>query len=299
MKVFGLFSGIGGFELGFQRAGYEVTLLSEIEPHCIRVLEKNFEGVPIDRDVTKLSIEEGQYDVLTGGFPCSDISIGSKTGTGIRGERSGLWDEYKRLIKEGKPKYAVIENVFTLLSRGLEVILQDLAEIGYDATWTMLDTKFMGLPQRRRRVYIVGVRDGIPRDTDIFQFERRNTDQHRSEVKAFSQGFEWDFTQGEGESGGFAYFTRQRSDEFAGVGLASTLMKRDHKDFTDVILQEGHLRRVSPEERLLLQGFPVDWWEGCGLTKTQKYMCNGMSVPVVQYVAEKIKAFDLYINSPF
>ena len=164
-KVLDLFSGIGGFGLGLESTGdFKVEAFCEIESHCVKVLKSNFSGVPIFNDITKLNVQSGEYDVFTGGFPCQDISIAGKN-NGIDGEKSGLWKDYKRLIKQGKPKYAIIENVFALLGRGLEVILQDLAEIGYDATWTLYDTRYFGKPQRRRRVYIVAVRDGIPQRT--------------------------------------------------------------------------------------------------------------------------------------
>lgn len=292
MNVLGLFSGIGGFELGLQRAGFNISALCEIEEPCIRVLNKNFPDIPIINDVKNISLKGGEYDVMCGGFPCSDISISSKTGTGIRGSRSGIWSEYHRLINEGKPKYAIIENVSALLGRGLEVVLQDLAEIGYDATWTVFDSKFFGTPQRRRRVYIVGVRDGIPSGADLFRFRERNTKDHREQVVSFNNRFEWDFTKKQGIEYPFAYFTRQRSDEFACVGLSSTLTKRDYKDFTDIVLHNGTLRRVTPTERLALQTFPLDWFEGCDLSNMEQFKFNGMTVNVIEHIGNCIMEFE-------
>ena len=168
--------------------------------------------------------------MLLGGFPCQDISIAGK-GAGLSGERSGLWFEYKRLINEARPKYAVIENVSALLGRGLRVILQDLAEIGYDATWTTFDSKYFGVPQRRRRVYIVAVRDGIPSDTDLFEFGKRNLGECREQMESFDKRFRWDFEKGRGDQHTFTYLTRQRSNEFKEVGLSGTLAKRDYKSY--------------------------------------------------------------------
>lgn len=292
MNVLGLFSGIGGFELGLQRAGFDISALCEIEEPCIRVLNKNFPNIPIITDVKNIRLTGGEYDIMCGGFPCSDVSIASKTKTGIRGERSGIWSEYHRLISEGKPKYAIIENVSALLGRGLEVVLHDLAEIGYDACWTTLDSKFFGTPQRRRRVYIVGIRDGIPANTDIFEFAERNTTEHKQKVASFNNSFEWDFTKKPGVKYPFAYFTRQRSDEFACTGLSSTLTKRDYKDFTDIVLQDNILRRVTPTERLLLQTFPTDWVDGCNLSESDKFKFNGMTVNVIEYIGKCIMEFD-------
>lgn len=292
MKTLGLFSGIGGFELGLQRAGFDISALCEIEEPCVRVLNKNFQDTPIFTDVKNIKLTPNQYDVVCGGFTCSDISIASKTGTGITGERSGIWKEFYRIINEGKPKYAIIENVSALLGRGLEVILQDLAEIGYDACWTTFDSKFFGTPQRRRRVYIVGVRDGIPLGTDIFKFSERNSAEHRQKVASFNNSLEWDFTKKSGIQHPFAYFTRQRSDQFACVGLSSTLTKRDYKDFTDLVYQDGILRRVTPAERLLLQTFPIDWVDDCDLTNIEKFKYNGMTVNVIEHIGKSIMEFD-------
>lgn len=294
MKVFGLFSGIGGFELGLQQAGMEIGAYCEIEDYCLKVLRKNFPNALEYNDITKLTLQEGEFDVMCGGFPCQDISISGKNTGLLGGERSSLWLEYRRLINEARPKYAIIENVNAILSRGLEIVLQQLAEIGYDATWTNYDSKYFGVPQRRRRTYIIAVRDGIPTHSNIFDFEDRDSrfKQHKRKVETFDQGFEWDFTKVNQGEQAFTYLTRQRSDQFAEIGLASTLTKRDYKDFTDLVVTDTYARRIAPNERLLLQGFPIDWWDGCDLTNTQKYMCNGMTVPVIKHIGELLMRYD-------
>lgn len=295
MKVLGLFSGIGGFELGLQRAGFEIKGVCEIEEHCKRVLERHFE-CPIYENIKTLTVTKGMFDVFCGGFPCQDISIAGKNKGLLKGEKSSLWREYLRLIKEGRPKYAIIENVSGLLSRGIEIILQDLAEIGYDTTYTTFDTKYFGLPQRRRRVYIVAVRDGIPNNSEVFDFNGRDNPSHRSKVEYLDKSRQWDFTKEQGVKHPFAFFTRQRSDQFAETGLSGTLAKRDYKSFTDLVFQAGQLRRVSPDERLLLQGYPKDWFDGCDLTDQEKFSCNGMSVPVVEYIGGLINEFEKKIQ---
>lgn len=297
-QVLDLFSGIGGFGLGLENTGhFKVKSFCEIEEHCTKVLNKNFNNTTVFNDITSLNIKEGDYDVFTGGFPCQDISIAGKN-KGIDGGKSGLWKEYKRLIKQGKPKYAIIENVFALLGRGLEVVLQDLAEIGYDATWTLYDTKYFGKPQRRRRVYIVAVRDGIPAKSDLFEAGLRDIPSSRSMLESFNKSFRWDFKKGEGDEHTFAFVTRQRSNEFKEVGLSSTLAKRDYKSYVDLVLHNNTIRRVTPKERLNLQGFPSDWFDGCGLTKKEMFTCNGMSVPVVEYIGNLIVKFDIEVNAP-
>jgi site-specific DNA-cytosine methylase len=92
--------------------------------------------------------------VLSGGFPCQDISYAGK-GEGIDGERSGLWSEYARIIRELRPRYVVVENVAALLGRGMERVLGDLAAIGYDAEWQSIRASDVGAPHRRERIWIV------------------------------------------------------------------------------------------------------------------------------------------------
>ena len=296
MNVLGLFAGIGTFELGLRNKGFNVTALCEIEEHCNKVLTKNFPEATMYGDVKTLPTL-GNIDVICGGFPCTDISIAGKGEGGIHGEKSGLWKEFKRVINNERPKYAIIENVFAILGRGLEVVLQDLAEIGYDATYTMLDSQYCGVPQRRRRVYILAVRDGISEGSDPFQFEERSTTKCRPSMESVKASFEWDFKQECEGSEAFTYLTRQRSDLFAECGVSSTLMKRDYKDFTDLIVSDKRVRKVTPKERLLLQGIPSDWWDGCGLTNTQKFTCNGMSLPAVEWIAERLLEFDMEVGT--
>jgi len=301
IKVFDIFSGSGGYSLGFEQAGMETVAFCEYEEYAKKVLNKNWKDVPIYGDVREVTAknlkEDGiEFDLICGGFPCQDISIAGKNKGLIEGERSGLWREFRRLIDETKPKYAVIENVSALLSRGLDVILKDLAEIGYDATWTMLDSQYFGLPQRRRRVYILAVRDGIPEGTDIFRFVERSDSAVKPKTLHIEKSRPWYFKKsGEGEYP-FAYFTRQRSDQFDCKGVASTIMKRDYKDFTDLILDQGGLRKLAVNERLGLQGYPIDFFDGCDLTNVQSYMLNGMSVPVVKWLGERIGEYDNFVK---
>jgi DNA (cytosine-5)-methyltransferase 1 len=152
-----LFSGIGGFALAARMVGgYETVGFCEIEPYCQAVLRKHWPGVPIYDDVRRLNAVTaiGPVDIITGGFPCQDISIAGE-GRGIEGERSGLWREYHRLIRELRPRYALVENVAALTRRGLGRVLGDLADIGYDAEWDCIRASDLGAPHERNRVWIV------------------------------------------------------------------------------------------------------------------------------------------------
>ena len=164
MKVLDLFSGIGGFSLGLEAAGMKTVAFCERELFCQAVLKKHWPDVPCHDDVKTLdgSMYEG-IDVVCGGFPCQDISLAGK-GAGLAGERSGLWFEYRRIVKEARPRYVIIENVAALRSRGLEEVLGSLAEIGYDAEWHCIPASAVGAPHRRDRVWIVGYSDNYGRN---------------------------------------------------------------------------------------------------------------------------------------
>lgn len=156
MKHLDLFSGIGGFSLGLQRTGgFETVAFCDFDKKTHAVLNKNFPGVPIFDDVRTLKGEDvGTIDIITGGFPCQDLSVAGK-GAGLAGERSGLWYEMHRLIKETQPRWVIAENVAVLRSRGLEEVLRSLAEIGYDAEWHCIPASAVGAPHRRDRIWII------------------------------------------------------------------------------------------------------------------------------------------------
>jgi DNA (cytosine-5)-methyltransferase 1 len=160
LNTLDLFAGIGGFSLGLERTGgFRTVAFCEIDKKAQKVLNKHWPDVPVFEDVSaltkeKLDEQEISVDVITGGFPCQDISLAGK-GAGLEGERSGLWFQFHRLIKEIQPKYAIIENVSALRSRGLDQVLWSLAEIGYDAEWHCIPAAAVGAPHRRDRVWIV------------------------------------------------------------------------------------------------------------------------------------------------
>ena len=158
MRLLDLFSGIGGFSLAAEWVwGDELEIVGfcEIEKYCQKVLQKNFPGVPIYEDITKLNGKDFKdIDLLTGGFPCQDISIAGK-GAGIEGSRSGLWFEMWRIISEIRPRFALIENVPMLTIRGGTRVISDLAEIGYDAEWQVIGADDVGAWHRRKRIWIV------------------------------------------------------------------------------------------------------------------------------------------------
>ena len=163
MTVGSLFSGIGGFEKGFEDAGFRTIWQCEQDDFCTQVLNKHWPDVPVFRDVRELYTEGGESpekpDVLIGGFPCQDISLAGK-GAGLEGKRSGLWWEFYRIIGEVRPRYAVLENVAALVNRGLPAICGALSEIGYDAEWEIVSAAALGAPHLRERLFLVAYPNG-------------------------------------------------------------------------------------------------------------------------------------------
>jgi DNA (cytosine-5)-methyltransferase 1 len=167
MNVLALFAGIGGIELGLEATGgFRTVCCVEHDPYAVEVLkarmqEGALEEAPIWDDVTTFDGRPwcGLVDVVTGGFPCQDLSYAGK-GAGIKeGTRSGLWSEMLRIIREVRPRYVLVENVPALLSRGLGRVLGDLAASGYDADWDCVAARAVGAPHRRDRILIVAHAD--------------------------------------------------------------------------------------------------------------------------------------------
>lgn len=156
MNVLDLFSGIGGFSLGLERAGMRTVAFCEIEPRRRADLRRLWPGIPVHDDIRTLrGSDVGPVDVIAGGFPCQDISSAADAPAGIDGERSGLWRDFARLIGDLRPKFAIVENVADLTVRGLGRVLGDLAALGYDAEWHCIPASAVGAPHPRDRIWIV------------------------------------------------------------------------------------------------------------------------------------------------
>ena len=162
MNYLDLFHGIGGFALGAYWAGmkFENHYCSDIEPYAQELYKLRFPDSIQLGDITKINtadLPQGDW-IISGGFPCQDISIAGK-GAGIHGERSGLWFEYWRIINDLRPRFAIMENVGMLVHRGLREVLGSLSEIGYNAEWQDIRASDMGAPHKRERIWIISYPD--------------------------------------------------------------------------------------------------------------------------------------------
>ncbi len=159
MRVLSLFAGIGGFDLGFELAGFQTVAQVENDDYCSKILKHHFPHAKRYGDIREVTGEQitrdcGAIDIICGGFPCQDISSAGK-GAGLEGERSGLWWEMHRLIGELRPTWVVIENVAALRARGLDRIVAALEEMGRQVWCLGIPASIVGAPHERKRITIV------------------------------------------------------------------------------------------------------------------------------------------------
>jgi len=172
MRHLDLFSGIGGFALAARWVGMQTVGFCEIKDYPRLVLAKNFPGIPIHNDIRTLEGDEfGTIDIISGGFPCQDISIAG-TRVGFKGVRSSLYREMLRIVGECRPQYAVFENVANLLNgeqgRWFAQFLYDLASIGYDAEWHSIPASCLGANHHRQRIWVIAYPTGDREQKSIF-----------------------------------------------------------------------------------------------------------------------------------
>ena len=159
MKVLSLFAGIGGFDLGFTLAGWEVVGQVEIDTYCSRILAHHFPAAKRWGDIRNVTGEEiirscGPIEVICGGYPCQDISIAGH-GVGLDGVRSGLWWEMHRLIREIRPNWVIAENVAAIRTRGIERVVSSLEELDYKVRTYGIRAAATGAPHERKRIWFV------------------------------------------------------------------------------------------------------------------------------------------------
>ena len=163
MKILDTFAGIGGFSYAAEKliGGFETTQFIEIDPFCQKVLKKHWPHVPIHDDIKTFTAKPFQYQVICGGFPCQDISVAGLQ-KGITEEtRSGLFFELMRVIRMVRPQYVVLENVAAILNRGLDIVLRELSEAGYDAEWSVIRASSVGACHQRSRWWLVAYPNGF------------------------------------------------------------------------------------------------------------------------------------------
>ncbi len=300
--VASFFSGIGGFELGFQQAGFDIKFQCEIEPFCQSVLEKHWPEVPKATDITKLDYATIPVsDVWVGGFPCQDLSL-ARMGQreGLRGTKSGLFHQFAGLVRKGKPRVLVIENVAGLLSshggRDFAVLLNTLAELGYAVGWRTLNSRYFGVPQSRQRIYIVGcLRDSRGPGEILFESERSAGDpsESGSNGKKSTASFQEIVGDPFGEGPviqAIAYCLYATSARHTGTDWS-----RNYACYPAL----GKIRRLTPAECEGVMAFPTNWTKLDGLRLDQEQLDsaryhalgNAVTPPVAYWLAQRIKSY--------
>lgn len=162
LRILDTFSGIGGFSYAGERltGGFKTVQFVEWEPFCQKVLAHHWPSVPIHGDISTFNPKRGSADVITGGFPCQDISVAGKQAGIKEGTRSGLFFELMRVIRTVRPRYVVLENVAAIVSDGLDTVLGQMAEAGYDAEWACIPAKDVGAVHKRDRWWLIAYPHG-------------------------------------------------------------------------------------------------------------------------------------------
>lgn len=297
IRLASFFAGIGGFDLGFERAGLETVWQCEIEPFCREVLEQHWPNVPKAHDIREVHPDDiPKAGVWAGGFPCQDVSL-ARMGprNGLRGRESGLFFPFAELVEAGRPPVVVIENVAALLSshegRDFALVVRTLADFGYHVAWRVLDSRYFGVPQSRSRVFVVGSLGGAASAAAIL-FERECGD--RDSEKSRQNGKE--------TVSPFAICTGNAKQGFV-KKLAHCLYAESARHTgTDwsrnyVSYPTGKVRRLTPLETERLQGFPDDWTllRHASSSKIEKndsaryHACgNAVTVPVAKWIGQRI-----------
>ena len=220
MRVLSLFSGIGGIDLGLERAGMEVVYQSEIDPYCVKVLAKHWPDVPNLGDVKTIRWEDlKNVDVIAGGYPCQPFSTAGKR----KGEEDPrhLWPYVFNAIRTIRPRFALLENVRGHLSLGFGTVLGDLASIGFDAEWQVLPASAFGAPHHRDRVFIVAypeIGDGRNSESQRMGEILRQAAEPRERDSGTASGTYW--TEGGSNVPRVAYGVPARVDRLRGLGNA-------------------------------------------------------------------------------
>jgi DNA (cytosine-5)-methyltransferase 1 len=207
-----LFAGIGGFDLGLERAGMRCEWQVEIDPYARAVLAKHWPDVRRHEDVRTFPPPEGEWgvDVICGGFPCQDISSAGLR-AGLAGKRSGLWYEYSRIVGTLRPRFVIVENVADLLIRGADAVLGKLSTLGYDAEWHVIPASALGAPHKRDRVWFVA--------WDANRSDERSQRAIRSQQSAYASGVRADVSDADDQGKSDVPFngqTRRGLPELAG-----------------------------------------------------------------------------------
>ena len=320
-----LFSGVGGFDLGLERAGHRVVWQAESDSRCRSVLRRHWPGVTIYEDVRDVGADAVPVDLICGGFPCQDLSVAGRR-AGLDGARSGLWHEFRRIVSELLPTWVLVENVPGLRSsaggRDIAVILRGLAGLGYLGAWRSVDAQHFSLAQRRERIFLLACRDpraGSPAEVlaiaeGLSGHPAPGREAGTRVAASLTRGAE---SQGRGVAG--AVPSKWRSEPENGndtivMGFNATQDQIHNPDRVGALSDQGAAvlahtlradgfgaskdgtipRRLTPVECENLQGFPRDWTryddKGKEIADGPRYrmLGNAVAVPCAEWLGRRL-----------
>ncbi len=283
LRVAGLFAGIGGIELGLQRAGHQSELLCEIDPGAVAVLNDRFPDIRVNQDICTLRSLPRDVELIAAGFPCQDLSQAGKT-AGIEGTRSGLVGEVFRLLRQRRVPWVLLENVPFMLQlskgRAMEVIVASLEALGYRWAYRVVNSLAFGLPQRRERVYLVASLDEDPRDV-LFadEVEEPVLPPGKSRVAC---GFYWT----EGVRGlGWAIDAVPTLKGGSSIGIPSP---------PAIVMPNGRIVTPHLGDAERMQGFRSGWTEAAAqvgrASHRWKLVGNAVTVDVAEWLGKNLAA---------
>jgi DNA (cytosine-5)-methyltransferase 1 len=280
MKVAGMFAGIGGIEIGLQRAGHETGMLCELDPSACCVLQQHFPDIDLHHDIRTLKKVPKDTELLAGGFPCQDISQAGKT-NGIAGRNSGLVGEMFRLLRVGDVPHVLLENVSFILSLGkghaMRCVTQELENLGYRWAYRLIDSRSFGLPQRRQRMYLIASR--LIEPVELLMEDDCSTVEIE-EWRAKACGFYWT----EGMRGlGWAVDAVPTLKGGSTIGIPSS---------PAIWMPDGRIVTPDIRDAERMQGFPADWTKPAERAVRKgfrwKLVGNAVSVPAAEWIGRKL-----------
>ena len=237
------FAGIGGFSYAATKlvGGYRTTQFIEIDPFCQKILKKHFPFTPIHDDIRTFTAIPGQYDVICGGFPCQSISVAGNRAGITEESRSGIFYELMRVIRMVRPRFVVLENVAAILNNGLDIVLGELSQAGYDAEWSVISASSLGACHRRSRWWCVAyTNDYGSSSSSISGFDDQtndNTSKRTNQVSESSRSIE------SSDSG-----VIQSSTKFTDSN-SKRLQRENFSEMEREIWAKGTSRRLNPDWR--------------------------------------------------
>ena len=308
-KVVSLFAGIGGFDIAFQNAGFDIIWANDFDKYCVQTYKANVGDHIVLGNINEHLGEIPKHDILVAGFPCQPFSTLGKL-KGFDDERGTLFFTIKEILKKNKTKVVVLENVKNIMNhdngKTFKRIISELEEIGYNVFYKVLNSADFGVPQRRNRVLIVAFNNKYLKKKDFIYpdgYELKVTTQDLLDKDVDDRYFistnMIGTILGKGTKG---YIVKPTIDQEICKTLTATMhkMHRASQDnyFTDIKNHEKYcdksktnIRKLTPNECRKLQGFPSDWKQVVSDTQAYKQFGNAVTVNVIYEVAKNIFAY--------